>query len=124
MRGSRLVLWVESLPLLEAGCGDDAAPALKGSAICARGGDGLGAGVDRGDALDVGDLLSEERDQAPTKRDQFALAGVAIIADDRLHGGGSDVVVPRRQREVIDLGDVERLGDLLLVGLSIVAGRT
>ena len=54
-------------------------------------------------------------------RHQLALAGVAAGADDGLYGGGRDVVVPRRQDEVIDLGGVEGLGDLLLIGLSVIA---
>ncbi len=36
-------------------------------------------------------------------------------------GRWGDVVIPRRQDEVIDLRDVEGLGDLLFVGASIVA---
>ena len=111
---------VEFLPLVEAGGRNDAASALEGLTICARGGDGLGTRVDGGDAFDVSEVLGEERNQAPAQRNQLALAGVAIIADDGLHAGRSDVVVPGWQREVVDLGGVEGLGDLLFVGLSVV----
>ena len=116
-----LVLRVELLPLVESGGGDQAASFLEGLAVRARSGDGLGAGVDGRDAFDVRELLREERDQAPAQLHQFALAGVAALADYGLHAGGSDVVVPRRQREVTDLCGVEGLGDLLFVGSSIVA---
>jgi hypothetical protein len=44
---------------------------------------------------------------------------------DWLHTGGCDVVISWRQREVVvDLVSVKRFGDLLLVGLAVVAGRT
>src|SRR5215472_15113739 len=101
--------------------GTKAAALLEGLAIGAGRGDGLGAGVDRGDAFDVLDVLGEERNQAPTQRDEFALAAVAVVADDRLDGGGGDVVVPRRRRgSVVDQMSMEGFGDLLLVTPSIV----
>jgi hypothetical protein len=41
----------------------------------------------------------------PAQRDQFALAGVAALADDGLHGGGGDVVVPRWASAIFCLSD-------------------
>src|SRR3954467_3359785 len=55
----------------------------------------------------------------PAQRDQLALAAVSA-ANDGLYRCGSDVVVPRRQREIIDLGDMEGFGNLLLVCFSVV----
>ena len=49
---------------------------------------------------------------------------VRDMREGRLHASRRDVLVPRRQREVIDLADVEGLGDLLLVGASVVAAAT
>jgi hypothetical protein len=114
---------VKLLPLGEAGCGDQAAAFLEGLAVRGGLGDGLGASVDGREAFEVGEAFSEERerDQSPAQLRQLALAAVAALADDGLHAGGRDVVVPRRQLEVIDLRGVEGLGDLLLVGFAIVA---
>jgi hypothetical protein len=57
---------IELLPLVKTGGGNDTTPALEWFAICARGGDGLCADVDRGDAFDVREALGKERNQAPS----------------------------------------------------------
>ena len=65
--------------------------------------------------------LAKNGTKAPAQLHQLALTCVTVGADDRLHGGGSDVVVPRRQRKVVDLCGVEGFDDLLLVALTVVA---
>jgi hypothetical protein len=115
------VLRIELLPFVEAGSWYQAPALLEWLTVGGRVGDRLGAGIDRRNALHIGGLLGEKRNEASTELHEFALAGIAIGADDRLHGGRRYVVVPWRQREVIDLGSVEGLGDFLLVGASVVA---
>jgi len=85
-------------------------------------GDCLGAGIDGGYAFDVLEALGEERYQSPADGDEFALVGVAVIADDGLDGRGRDVVIPRRRGSAVaDELRMEGVGDFLLVALSVVA---
>jgi len=81
-----------------------------------------GPGVDGREVFVLVETFSEERDQAPAHQDEFALSGVAIVADDGLVGCRRNVVVPRRQNKAFrQLAEMEGFSDALLVGASVVA---
>ena len=83
-----LLLRTEHLPLIEAGGGDEAAAAaLEGFAPRRLGGDGLGFGIEGGEAFERGKAFGEEGNQAPAHEQQLAHSSVAAIADDGLKGG-------------------------------------
>lgn len=110
---------VELLPLIEAVGGDEAAAAEKRLAPDGLFHEAFGFGVDGAEAelLRVGAPI---RDEAPAHEGEGAGAGVAVLDDDGLLGGGGDVVVG----EDIEGGrdpDFEGVGDALFVGAAIVA---
>ena len=100
---------------------DEAAPSLEGFAPCRSFEKSRSASVDGGKVFELLGAVRKEGNETPSHQCELPIASVAIVADDRLMRRRGDVVVPRRQDNVIAIHDVEYLSDLLFVRASIVA---
>ena len=108
-------------PFIKAISWDKAAPSLEGFAPSRSFQKSRSAGEDGGEVFELLGAVRKEGNEPPSHQCEFPIAGVAIVADDRLMRRRGDVVVPRRQDNVIAMRDVECLSDLLFVRASVVA---
>lgn len=115
-------LGVDPLPLVEAIYWDEAAPTLEGYAPHRGLHQCFGLGVDRRQTLEIGKAYGVVRDKTPAHQYQLALAGLFVVADDGLEGGGSNVVVGLVEHKVGEIpAHVEMFGDFLFVRSTVVA---
>jgi hypothetical protein len=110
------------VPDVKAISGDEAAPTLERHAPHRGTHQGLCLGVDRGHSFEVCKGFGKVRNHTPPHEDEFTLSSLFVVADDRLVGCGSNVVIPRGKHEAIrQLAEMECFGNALFVGPSIVA---
>ena len=88
-------------PFIKAVSGNETSPSLERFAPCRSFQKSRRAGVDGGKFFELLGTVGKEGNETPAHQYELPIAGVAIVADDRLMRRRGDVVVPRRQDNVM-----------------------